>query len=420
MKKIIIAGGGVSGLSAAAFLSQKNYDIELIEASPAPGGRTRSFLDPELGTEIDNGQHLLMGCYKNTLEFLAITGGIEGLSVIDKLKIPFVGKDKKITYLQERIKTYPLNLISALLNFKLLSHSERLGALLLITKLLFWNEKRIHDISVKMWLEEKNQSRRICDVLWDPLVISTMNVTPDNASSKIFVKILQEIFRRGGSNLIIPKVGLSKVFVDKTETLLKKNGVRISCSERVTEVVIEGGRAKSISTSKRKGIEFDEIVFAVPPHSFAKISGIPKIISSRLEGYNYSPIITVYLGISENSLSELIYLLVNSKIQWVFNHGSYLSIVVSAAKEWEELDIEEIIIKTKKELEQYLGIEQRRFTSARVIKEKRATIVLDPEMVKERSLKHGIKNLHIVGDWTNTGLPATIEGGIFSSKSLKL
>jgi len=140
MKKIIIAGGGVSGLSAAAFLSQKNYDIELIEASPAPGGRTRSFLDHELGTEIDNGQHLLMGCYKNTLEFLAITRGIEGLSVIDKLKIPFVGKDKKITYLQERINTYPLNLISALLNFKLLSHSERLGALLLITKLLFWNE----------------------------------------------------------------------------------------------------------------------------------------------------------------------------------------------------------------------------------------------------------------------------------------
>jgi len=422
MKKIVIAGGGVTGLSAAVFLSKNNHQVELIEAAPLLGGRARSFYDPQFGSEIDNGQHLLMGCYRETLKFLEETGGTDGLLIQDDLKIPFAEINGKITFLKSESKIYPFNLLSAILNFKIISFRERLSALNLFVKLIVTTETDFRDRTVVEWLNENKQSRRISDVLWEPLVVSTMNTHPEKASAEIFIRVLKEVFLSGkkGSNLIIPKTGLSKLFVEKSVALLEKRGVKIYCSEPVKKVIVEGNRAKSISTSKRGKIEFDELVLAVPPHSLQKIEGLEKLFSPGSLEYQYSPIITVYLKINNNHLTEPLYSIVESDIHWVFNHGEFISVVLSGADKWIDLSSEEIIDKTKEEVSQYLNLKQGDLTSARVIKEKRATIVLNPEGMRKRKIRHPLRNLHIAGDWTDTGLPATIEGGIVSGRKIRI
>jgi len=126
MKKIIIIGGGFAGLSSATFIANSGHKVELIEASPKLGGRAYSFKDDETGSVIDNGQHILMGCYKETLRFLKLIGADKNFSFQGRLKVNFLNDSGKLFRLEATQLFYPLNLLFGLLNFEALSFINRL------------------------------------------------------------------------------------------------------------------------------------------------------------------------------------------------------------------------------------------------------------------------------------------------------
>ena len=148
-----------------------------------------------------------------------------------------------------------------------------------------------------------------------------------------------------------------------------------------------------------------------------KIEGIHSVVTLPKNDFSYSPIITFHFELRRNPLRESYYALLESPVEWVFNHGSHITTVTSAATRWIEKPENELLDLFRKELKTYFGIQEEDIIAHQMIKEKRATFVPDRETEVERDkILQSIRGVYLAGDWTNTGLPSTIEGAIVSGK----
>lgn len=193
-KYTVIIGAGWAGLSAACYLSQKNHLVSLYESSQYPGGRARSV---ELGNHnrlhVDNGQHLLIGAYHNTLKLLRlISVDINKSFTRKKLKLSMYNlKDEKLL-----LKTFnlpaPFNLFFGLLFCRDLSVTQKYRVMCFSLKLSRNKLLNSNDISVKNLLLQNNQPKKLINALWEPLCIATLNTPIDKASARIFITVLQK------------------------------------------------------------------------------------------------------------------------------------------------------------------------------------------------------------------------------------
>ncbi|NNG28258.1 MAG: NAD(P)-binding protein, partial [Ignavibacteriaceae bacterium] len=225
-KKCIVIGGGFAGLSSAAFLINNGFRVQLLEASPKLGGRAYSFLDNKTNTVIDNGQHILMGCYKETLNFLKLIGADKNLLYQDKLEVNFVKENSQLVQLKSAPLFYPLNLLVGMLNFKTIRFANRLKLLKVFFKLPFYSTKRLSEITVYDWLVKETQDERVIEAFWKILAIGALNTNIKNASAKMFVDILKEIFLNGNfaATILLPKYGLSETYCEPAKSFIEKNG----------------------------------------------------------------------------------------------------------------------------------------------------------------------------------------------------
>ncbi len=420
MAKCIVIGGGLAGISTAVFLSKNKHNVLLLEASPKLGGRAYSFQDKITKEVIDNGQHIFVGAYKATFELLKIIGSQNLPEYQTKLRATYIDKLGKKYLLEAPHKFYPLNLLHAILNFDLISFAERVGIVKFIAKLFFLNEKKTEDKTVLEFLKGNKQSENSIKVFWELLVVSTLNTPIKEASLRIFIKVLKEIFLNGNkaSTIILPKYGLSELFSIPANEYLKKNGATVSLSERVVSIETNGGKIIKIKTTKREITDFDYAFSAVPFNSLQKIFPELPFIKYANKNLATSSIITIYLWSAENILEEKFFGLIGSKIHWVYKNKNHISVVISSAEKMIELTSEEIYKICKDELKKYFP----KFTGTKiqhykVLKEKRATFKSTPESdIIRRKIKSPYKNFLLAGDWTNTQLPATIESAILSGK----
>lgn len=421
MTKCIIIGGGFAGLSAACYLAGKGIKVHLLEGSPKLGGRAYSFNYQNENTVVDNGQHIMMGCYKNTIDFLKLIGAENKISFQESLKINFVERGGENHKLDSSKLFYPFNLLLAILNYTAISFRERISILKLFIKIFFTNPKKYKNISAAEWLENEKQNKRIIKSLWEIIVVGTLNTSAENASAEMLIKILKEIFFTGrkSSVIVLPETGLSEMYCEDAKKYVIKNGGEISLSEKVIELGIEEEKIKKVVTNKDVYSDYDFIISAVPFHSFQKIINESENENLQKMGIDYSPILTAHLWLSNNPFGEKFYGLIDSKIHWVFNHGKHITIVTSAANELIDLNEEEITKIIYSELENYFPIFSQSFVTEKLIlKEKRATFIPTVELTERRDkLKFSFKNFFIAGDWTNTGLPSTIEGAVLSGRA---
>lgn len=411
--KCLVIGGGLAGLSTAVYLAKNGINAELLEASPKLGGKAYSFYNKKLSMEVDNGQHLLLGCYNFTLNFLDT---INAKNLIEKQKIiniPFVKPDSRIFYLKTTSNLYPINLISALQNFKLISIKEKLLIGYLLFDLMFG--KNISGISALEWLNKKLQSVNIIEVFWKPLIVSVFNTDIKCVPVKTLRLVLKELFLNGqkGFQFIVPKVPLSKLFVEPAVNYLNNNCSNTCLSEKVESISIENNSVRSVLTNKRIIKDFDVIVFAIPTYALRKI-----INQESINQVEYSPIISAHFKLNKNIFTSNYYALINSPIHWIFNKGSYISITTSAADSLINLPEEKISSIYIEEICKYFPEFDKEFiVSSQIIKEKRATFILSEEFETIRTKNTlGINNAFLAGDWTDTRLPSTIEGAIKSGK----
>lgn len=415
MKKIIVVGGGISGLSSAAYLSAKAYQVELYEASPKLGGRAYSFIHKPSGDFIDNGQHLMMGAYKRTIEFFKLIGAHRNLEIIEPVKVCYVEEGGRQFELRAPNNIYPLNLLIALLRFSGLPVRKRFKLLKPFVSLIYPDAKR--DITVLDWLMRNNQDDETIKSFWHSLVVSTLNSEPENVSALQFKHILREMFLKGASNsnIILPKYDLSNTYVHYARNYIEKNHGRVHLSSKVEKLVIEENSVERIILTDGEINDFSAVVVAVTPHALSKIVD-EKYLPLEFASVKYSSILTVDLWLSNNPFTEKFYGLVDAKIHWLFNKGTYISLVRSSADELLALTKDELLDIVISELEGYFPLFYKGLvTDSHILFEKRATFIPSIKFTAERKkFKNELVNLSFAGDWVNTNLPSTIESAVES------
>ncbi len=420
MPKCIVIGGGISGLSSAVYLSESGVEVEVIEASPKLGGRAYSFLEKNQNTIVDNGQHVLMGCYNHTLEYLTKINSINTLSFQKKLSINYIEKGGRQYQLESSGKLYPFNLIIGLLKYKAITFKDRSKIIGLFKSILFANSKKYENKTVYDWLIFQKQSNRAIKYFWDMLVVSIMNTTANQASAQLFISTLRKVFLNGnrGSKLVIPNSGLSEVFCENASKFIEDKNGKIHFSERVIELKYENDKIISVITNKNIYSNFDFVITSVPFYSLLKI--YPKNSLNRFaEYFSYAPIVTAHLWLRNDYFENEFYGFLDSKIHWLFNRQTHISLITSNAEELTKKSNEDILKIFTAELNKYFPkFSTHDIRSHKIIKEKRATFIPSNTFENIRSeVKSDFRNLIFAGDWTNTGLPSTIEGAVKSGKN---
>ncbi|MCF8306332.1 MAG: hydroxysqualene dehydroxylase HpnE [Ignavibacteriales bacterium] len=414
MKHAVIIGSGFAGSAAAVRLVSNGVKVTLLEGSPRVGGRASSFFDHKFGAEIDNGQHLLMSCYTNTIDFLNTIESIGLLEFQDKLNIPYVSK-VKYSRLYIRSNLYPFNLISAVLRFDAVKLRSRIGILFLMSILPLISAGKSVNKNVRSLLHRFKQTDEAIRAFWEPLCISIMNTEIIDASAYSFINVLKVIFLRGNNNikLVFAKAGLSQILGEPVLDFLNKNRHNIFLSDRlksfksaennITELILDSGIIK----------DFDYVIFTGNMGDAAKLFDL-KFIRGYLP--EYSPIITVHISLENNPFTEKIYGLIGSTFHWLFCHNNHISVVSSSCSKLSAEPVEAIFSILCDELELYFTFFDRGLVNSyRVIKEKRATLKITPESISARKQKFELyNNLIFAGDWTYPDFPCTIESAVIS------
>lgn len=429
-KSVTIIGGGLAGLSTAVFLAEKGFKVSLFEASPKLGGRVYSFFDKAGGFRIDNGQHILASWYKNTFDYLKITGSFEKLEFQKQLEVNFADITGKRYILKTSKLPPPLHLAGGILGYKALSSKDKLAVVRLVNQIKK-NRVSINElkhINTDKLFETRRQTENAINYFWKPFIIAVFNAEPENTSAYMFAEMIKLGFiEKGNSELVLPKGFLSDIFVEPAINYLKSKNAEIFINKRITKVNISKSSITSIIDEDNNELKNDFYVSAVPFFNLKTLldekEQSPK--NTDFDKLKTSPIVNIHLKfnkkISDIFKSGFIALL-GTASQWVFKvTDDQICIVISAAEKIAELDKDEIIDIAKNELFTCLpelsGIE---VVSARVLKEMRATFVPDTESLSLRpDAETGINNLFLAGDWTNTGLPATIEGAVKSGKTAR-
>lgn len=428
---VIIVGGGLAGLSAAVDLSMGGRKILLLEQKPHFGGRTYSFRDRKTGDIVDNGQHLMMGCYRETIHYLEAIGSSHLASLQPRLHIDFLHPTNGSTALDCPSLPAPLNVLAGLLRLRTLPFSHRLRLLRLGSELLSSSKRKEQELArltVDEWLRRSGQTEENRKYLWDVIAIGTLNDSPKNVSALLFYRVLKAAFtgRRLDASLLIPRTGLSEILVDPAVRFIEQRGGTVLASSRVDSFLARGKRMTGVRVGRRE-FRAQTVISAIPYFSYGTLRWSGPV-DGQFSRFVSSPIITIYLWYDRQVFEREFAAVLDSTIQWVFNKTAIfgssgnlqcLSLVISGAAKQVEWPNDRLVRAACKELERVLPASRGlRPKHVLVIKEKRATFSATPEILLMRpSTKTAVENFFLAGDWTETRYPATIEGAVMSGRN---
>lgn len=412
-------------MAAACLLSETGCGVTLLEQKRFLGGRAYSFTDRQTGVEIDNGQHLFFGCFTYTLAFLKKIGALDELTVFERTVVPFKQRGKRLSSFGYHRLPFPFHLIFAVLSLRHLSLRERFGLLRVGSFLYLSNDsalKALEGQTIREWLIKLNQSEDSIRYLWEVLAVAIMNEGIDRSSAFLFAAALKEVFTRGRrfSKMIIPRSGLSKLYVDHAVEFLRERNAEVQLGCRVRGIEVKGRRVTAVHTGDGRRLTADVFVLAVPWFEVGRI--VPELDPDL----SSSPILSVHLWLDAEFVSSHIpdpfFSLIGTRIQWLFNkslgNGSGLvTLVVSDAANMVSMTNDQILDVAVDDLTGVLtGFDRKLIRHYQIIRERRATFssVCGSEAKRCGAVTH-LENLYLCGDWTDTGLPATVEGAAKSA-----
>lgn len=422
----IVIGGGFAGLAAATSLTQEGARVLVLEARPALGGRAATFRDPQTGERIDNGQHVLVGCYYETLRFLRRIATDHLLHHPSALKVSMIDSFGARTTLALPPLPAPLHLLAGVLAWDALTWRERASILRIGPALKAGAATNGVGLTIREWLRQHGQSPRLCELLWEPLALAALNQPIDRAQVAPFLAVLSRMFSAdaGGSALLLPAVFLDAFYAEPAREYLHARGSEVRTNSPARLVVansqVRGAQVRGILESTQTVIAtvpwfaFRDL-FETPPESLAKLVADADALES-------SPIVTVNVWLDRAVLSDIFIGLPGRTFQWLFDKGqiiaadvTHLSLVSSGADEILLRDNEALVATALDEVRQALP-EARSAVVRRtsVVRERRATFSLAANMPPRPSTTTAVKGLLLAGDWIETGLPATIESAVVS------
>ena len=413
--RVAVVGAGWAGLAAAATLAERGLPVTVFEASRSLGGRARRVtLD---GVDLDNGQHILIGAYGETLRLMRLVGADpERLLARLPLELRYASGFR----LRAPRLPAPLHLLAGLLRASGLTAAERFAAARFVAGLRRGGFALAADDSVGQLLVRHGQTGALRDRLWVPLCVSALNTPPERASARVFVNVLRDTLGgdRAGSDLLLPKSDLGALFPAPAAAFVAARGGEVRLGASVRSVTRDGA---GLRLDADPGT-FSHIVLACPPQvAPAVLDALPELrsLAATIAAIEHEPIYTCYLQYPESvSLPFPMLGFSGGLAQWAFDRGALsghpglIAAVLSASGEHEALTHAELASAIHAELRAaFPGLPAPRWH--RVIAERRATFSCRPGLVRPRNATP-VPGLVLAGDYTASDHPATLEAAIRS------
>jgi zeta-carotene desaturase len=425
---IVIVGAGFAGLTAGVRLAAAGRRVLVLEARPRLGGRATAFLDRDTQTPVDNGQHVMFGCYRETLGLLRTIGAESNVRAQRSLDVPYVDARGTWTRLRCPELPWPLHLAAGLIEWKALGWQDRWAAVR-----VFKAVRRLRAsgagpqegrLTVEEWLTALRQTERLRKFLWEPLAVAALNESPAEASAEAFAEVLHLMFTGGPRNaaVVLPAVPLDRMYAEPARAFIEARGGEVRTGA-LAKVIVEGGRLRGVRAGSET-IAANSLIATVPWNSFATLFDGPPppevgevaTAASRLRS---RPIVTVNLWYDRPVIDAPFVGMPGCTIQWVFDKGGdsgcHLSLTVSGASGLVDRPSNEILAIAIAEVEARLPrARAARRTHGTVVRERHATFSTLNAGLTRPGTATPVRGLFLGGDWIDTGLPGTIEGAVRS------
>ena len=433
---VIVIGAGFAGLSAAVRLVESGVRVLVLEARSRLGGRATAFADRETGELVDNGQHILLGCYRETFAFLRAIGAEDNVRVQPQLAVTMVDPQGRQSQLSCPALPAPWHLAAGVFDWSALSWADRFS-LLGMARPLRLAESELHGASaraaspgetVEGFLIRNGQTARIREMLWDPLALAALNQPSSVAAAPPFTRVLAEMFAGDSRAAAIglPTKPLHLMYAEPARAYIEAHGgtVRTGVSAKLSV----DDRGTIGVRNENDHLTARTVIAAVPWFGLRDLfdavpAGLMPLVE-RAERMTSSPIVTVNLWFDRIVMpnGEPFIGLPGRAMQWVFDKrtvfgapASYLALVSSGAGAVVERTNADLIAAAHEELLDALpGVRAARLVRATVVREPRATFSLAPGQPPRPSTETVLPGFLLAGDWIDTGLPATIESAVRS------
>lgn len=350
-----VVGAGIAGLSAAVALLEAGVDVRVHEAAPVPGGRCRTYHDPQLDRRIDTGTHLLLGANRRALAYLDRLGARDRMIEMAPAAYPFIDLESGRRW---TVRPTPGGLISA----------------------------------------------------FRPVALAALNTEPGEASWRGLASVFGRLTTERACRAWIARTGIGDALVEPAAARL---GDRLVCGRRLARVEIGGGRAQALTFAADR-IDLgndDRVILALPPTAAAPLlPGLAVPSESRA-------IVNAHFGVVARALTPRLIGLTGGLAQWALWRGDVISATVSAADRLLADPPEALAARFWPEMACAFDLAEP-MPPWRIVKERRATIAATPAMERLRPpARTSLANLVLAGDWIRTGLPGTLEGAIRSGEA---
>ena len=402
--RVHVIGAGLAGLSAAVTLAGRGFAVTLSEAAKQAGGRCRSYHDGLLGMTVDNGNHLVLSGNTAVARYQHAIGAQGTLTGPGRAAFTFLDLPSR--------RRWTLRADEGVVPWWILDAGRRVP------------DTGIGDYLALLALMRRHPGRRLdevlrCDtVLWRqflrPVLVSALNTAPEEASADLAGAIVRETFAKGGRSMhpLVATPTLAAAFVDPALDRLRRSGADVRLGRTLQAVRLSGDRAAALAFDDGEepvGPQ-DRVVVAVPPWTAARLLpglGVPD---------EFHAILNAHFRIAAPPGAPAILGLTGGTAEWVFAFPDRVSVTVSAADHLMDADAEDLISRLWRDVSAAYNLDGAA-PPCRIVKEKRATFAATPAQDARRpAARTAWGNLFLAGDWTATGLPATIEGALRSGE----
>jgi len=399
---IHIVGAGLAGLAAAERVSRSHRAVAIHEATAQAGGRCRSYHDQTTGMVIDNGTHLLLSGNRAALSFTEAIGSRSGLRGPGEAQFPFIdiasGEQWTLRFGDSRFPWW-----------------------------VFDKERRVPQTGIVDYLplarlawatadkplgEVMDCRGAIYDRFVGPLLLAALNIAPQEGSAKLAGAIVRETLALGGQACrpLLAYEGLGSVFVEPAIAHLRERGVAIVFEDELIELLFGNGRVSRLKFARQTvdlGVN-DAVILAVPPYVATNL--VPGLITPS----SFRGIVNAHFRIDPPAHLPPMLGVINGTCEWIFPLSGRISATISDAGRLFDMPRTELAQTMWNDIAKVAGLPST-LPPWKIVRERRATFAATPEENARRpNAETSWENLFLAGDWTQTGLPATIEGAIRS------